>query len=422
MLSNKRPLALFEFGSWGHIPNYLRLIFEYWNRHEELGILHAVVGGELVNNHAAVFESLNISANDRIRISQVTAEEEKVIRRFNVMERGPEHAASETSNKYLFMWSLIQSHLAKIDPHHSLFLTLDDLMLPLCAGLRSATDFSGIFFRPFFQYQDAWAEATPSVGHLRSLPGRLLLNRFLRHPQLKYTFCIDETIADAIGDKVPCRLVYLPDPVRIPARNATPEEVHGLRRQLGIPTGKRVFLFFGDITERKGLWNLFEAISKLSDSDAAQMCVAIVGKAGTGTEARLSREISELSARSPISFVRRPEYVSEDELNRWIAASDVILAPYNKHVGMSGVLLLAAAHARPVISQEFGLMGNLTRVHELGQTCNPADPAGLAEALRKFLSGEPGDLWDKQRSAEFARSHSHEKFAETLFATLFPSR
>lgn len=351
-MSDKRPLALFEFGSWGHIPNYLRLIFEYWNRHEELGILHAVVGGELIANHPAVFERLNIGVQERIRISQITAEEEKVVRRFNVMERGAEHASSETSNKYLFMWSLIQSHLAKIDPHHALFMTLDDLMLPLCAGLRSATDFSGIFFRPFFQYQDAWAEATPSVGHLRALPSRLLLNRFLRHPQLKYTFCIDETVADTIGDKVPCRLVYLADPVRIPARSPALEEMRNLRRRLGIPDGKRVFLFFGDITERKGLWNLFEAIPKLNDSDCAQMCVAIVGKTGAGTEARLGWEIGKLSARSSISFVQRLEYVSEDELSRWVAASDVILAPYNKHVGMSGVLLLAAAHARPVISQE----------------------------------------------------------------------
>lgn len=422
MLNDKRPLALFEFGSWGHIPNYLRLIFEYWNRHEELGILHAVLGGELVNNHPAIFESLNIGANERIRISQITSEEEKVVRRFNVMERDPNLATSEMSNKYLFMWSLIQSHLAKIEPHHALFLTLDEFMLPLCAGLRSATDFSGIFFRPFFQYQDAWAEATPSVGHLRALPGRLLLNRFLRHPQLRYTFCIDATVAKSIGDKVTCQLVYLPDPVRIPAKDVTPEEIRELRRQLGIPGDKRVFLFFGDITERKGLWNLFDAIPKLSDRDCARMCVAIVGKAGAGTETRLSREIQELSARSPISFIRRPEFVSEDELNRWIAAADVILAPYNKHVGMSGVLLLAAAHARPVISQEYGLMGDLTRVHGLGQTCNPADPTSLAEILKKFLDNVPGSHWDKQRSTQFAQSYSHEKFAETLFVTLFPSR
>lgn len=415
-------MALFEFGSWGHIPNYLRLIFEHWNRHEELGILHAVLGGELVNNHPAIFESLNIGANERIRLSQITPEEEKVVRRFNVMERGANFATSETSNKYLFMWSLIQSHLKKIDPHHALFLTLDDLMLPLCAGLDSATDFSGIFFRPFFQYQDAWAEAAPSVGHLRALPSRLLLNRFLRHPQLKYTFCIDATVADTIGGKVPCQLVYLPDPVRLPVKGVTLEEIHELRWRFGIPNDKRVLLLFGDITERKGLWNLLDAIPKLSDRDCARMCVAIVGKAGAGTETRLSREIQGLSARSPISFIRRPEFVSEDELNCWIAASDVILAPYNKHVGMSGVLLLAAAHARPVISQEYGLMGELTRIHGLGQICNPAEPASLAEILKKFLDDAPSSLWDKQRSARFARSHSHEKFAETLFATLFASR
>jgi len=144
-VKNTRPLVLFEFGSWGHIPNYLRLIFDYWAAHENLGRLHAVVGAELVNNHAAIFESLSDS-KDRISISAITPEEEKVVRRFNVIEQKADQENPASSNKYFFMWSLVQQYLERINPHHALFLTLDELIFPLCAGLRSSTEFSGIFF------------------------------------------------------------------------------------------------------------------------------------------------------------------------------------------------------------------------------------------------------------------------------------
>jgi glycosyltransferase involved in cell wall biosynthesis len=419
-VKNTRPLVLFEFGSWGHIPNYLRLIFDYWAAHENLGRLHAVVGAELVNNHATVFESLS-GSKDRISISAITPEEEKVVRRFNVIEQKADQENPESSNKYFFMWSLVQQYLERINPHHALFLTLDELILPLCAGLRSSTEFSGIFFRPFFQYQDVWAEAASSVGHLRALPGRLLLNRFLSHPQLRHAFCIDETVPETVRDKVTCELVYLPDPVRIPAGTPSPRKISELRRELGIPAERKVFLFAGDITERKGLWNVIRSIYSLDDQDCARICVAIVGKAGLGTESRLDEEIARLGADKPISFVRRAAFVSDRELESWFAASDVVLAPYNKHVGMSGILLLAAAHGRPVISQAYGLMGDLTRRHELGQVCEPADPSSIAAALRAFLHVEPNNLWNENRSARFAKSHSQEKFAEVLFGTLFPS-
>ncbi len=47
---------------------------------------------------------------------------------------------------------------------------------------------------------------------------------------------------------------------------------------------------------------------------------------------------------------------------------DVVLIPYQRHVGSSGLLIWAASAGKPVITQDFGLIGALTRAYKLGQT------------------------------------------------------
>src|SRR3546814_7448698 len=69
--------------------------------------------------------------------------------------------------------------------------------------------------------------------------------------------------------------------------------------------------------------------------------------------------------------------LSSGEIAALVRRSDCVLAPYQRFVGSSGVLLWAARMQRPVICQDYGLVGHLTRSFALGTTVDSANAPAL---------------------------------------------
>ena len=226
-------------------------------------------------------------------------------------------------------------------------------------------------------------------------------------------------MVDRLNGAGTTRVVYLPDPVRTPERILSPEEVAETRRRLGVAHDRRLFLLFGDLRPRKGLWKLFDALRELTADECARAAIALVGHAEPAIEDRIAAETVALSGK-PISVIRRTGYVSDAERDAWFDVADVVLAPYLRHAGSSGVLMLAAAHRKPVISQDFGLMGHLVREKRLGLAIDTFDPKVIAQAMRGFLGAARPAEWDADKAYAFARSQSDERFATVLIDSLRP--
>lgn len=86
---------------------------------------------------------------------------------------------------------------------------------------------------------------------------------------------------------------------------------------------------------------------------------------------------------------------------------------------MSGVLLRAAAHGRPVVSQRDGLMGQLVSRHRLGVTVDTGDPAALTGALTAMIDTDPRMTFDPAQARAFALFHGVAAFQATLYRGLF---
>ena len=84
-----------------------------------------------------------------------------------------------------------------------------------------------------------------------------------------------------------------------------------------------------------------------------------------------------------------------------MARSDVVLAPYQRFVGSSGVLMWAARAGRPVLAQEFGLVGRLTRDHRLGAVADSSDPAHLAREIERMIVHGPQNFIDLSIGRDF---------------------
>jgi glycosyltransferase involved in cell wall biosynthesis len=110
--------------------------------------------------------------------------------------------------------------------------------------------------------------------------------------------------------------------------------------------------------------------------------------------------------------------LERDELETLVAQSDVVLAPYQRFVGSSGVLLWAARAGRPVLAQDFGLVGRLIRDHRLGAVADASDPAALAQAIERMVLEGPQSFIDTSSARRFAAARTPDHFAATVLSSL----
>jgi hypothetical protein len=101
-----------------------------------------------------------------------------------------------------------------------------------------------------------------------------------------------------------------------------------------------------------------------------------------------------------------------------VTNSDIVLAPYQRFVGSSGVLLWAARAGRPVLAQEFGLVGRLTRDHRLGAVADSSDPAKLAAQIECMVESGPQSFIDLSSAARFAASRTPHRFASIVLSSV----
>jgi len=81
-------------------------------------------------------------------------------------------------------------------------------------------------------------------------------------------------------------------------------------------------------------------------------------------------------------------------------------------------LLLAAAAGKPVLSSDYGLMGELVRRYQLGLAVDSTVPRELAQALSRCLVDTPEMLGDRAQMRTFAEQNSVGRYASTIFRYL----
>jgi hypothetical protein len=107
--------------------------------------------------------------------------------------------------------------------------------------------------------------------------------------------------------------------------------------------------------------------------------------------------------------------VSSEEGQAAIAGSDLVLAPYQNHVGSSAILVRAAAAGRPVLSQSYGLMGFNVNTYKLGLVADTQNPKALLVAMRRFLA-EPRAGFNPIDAQGFANKNTPAFYARILLA------
>ena len=229
---------------------------------------------------------------------------------------------------------------------------------------------------------------------------------------------LDPYAVDFISHNLPkVRINHLPDPVAL-IEPLAQEAVFAFKEKQNIDSQRKVFLVFGNLDERKGIFQILESLQKLDKYLHQKICLVFAGKANPAFSKQFNAKVSKLLDRFPLQIISRFEFLVEQEVNSWFEVANVILAPYQNHIGMSGILLLAAAHQKPVISQDFGLMGETVRKFKLGLTVDSFNPESIAMAIGDCAINSPDSYCNRQLMSKFANIHDSNNFVFTLLENI----
>ncbi len=399
-------LLIFELSVGGHYPGYIQHLVRYWREAGLPGRLDVVVTPEFLAQHDDVVATAGDPTQSGIHFTAITTTEAAGL--------SDRRSGRSRIRRAFQEWRLLRHYAQLQRSDQCLIPYLDTRLLPLALGATLPCPFSGIYFRPTFHYPDL-IKITPSRRErLQYWRERWLLARLLAHPRLTTLFCLDPFVLKPLQSfKTQAQKLYLPDPVQIypPAL----ERVEQLRQQLGIAPERRVFLLFGALDERKGVQPLLSAIAALSPEQSQHLCLLLVGPLGAAIKSPVQAQIDHLRQTQPGQIICVDQFVPDHEIQPYFQLADVILAPYQRHVGMSAILVRAAAAQKPLLASDYGLMGEITRRYQLGLTVDSTQPAAMTPALAALLTMSLTEVGDRAQMQAFAAQNSAHQFARTIF-------
>ncbi len=398
-------LMLFDLSIYGHHSSYILHLIKYWIDKNILTSLNIVVSPKFIKEHYDVVQVASNSCQKNINFIPITQQEEVRLK--------PRDSGINRTVRAFQEWNLFCKYASFLKATQCLIMYFDTCQLPLVLGIKPPCAFSGIYFRPTFHYSNFSNYIPTWKNQVQQWRETFLLNRVLRNPQLKTLFCLDPfAVKDIETFYSKAKAIHLPDPVLLHNKD---ESQTDLRESLGLDSYRQVFLLFGALTERKGIYQLLDSIKHLPTKICEKICLLLIGEANEQNQLLIQSKILAISKSQPVQIISRYNFVPEQEVQKYFQIANVVLAPYQRHVGMSGILLLAAAAQKPVLSSNYGLMGELVQHYKLGITVDSSVPEEIAKSLSHFLLQPHEQLCDKSQMQLLAKQNSAERFANVIY-------
>lgn len=406
---------IFDLDARGHHPGYIQHLVKYWCENDLPGHLDVLVSQVFIQRHPHIVALADQRSNIRF-VSISKAEQENLVSSDDLAGsfRGRIVRAFQE-------WQIIHKYAIELGTTHAFLMYLDRVLLRTALGVKLPCAVSAIYFRPLLHYAVFPNYSLEGKEGFWQWRDRVCLARFLPLPKLQTLFCLDQFAVDYINQVYSTsKAVHLADPVQ--RYNHTSADAEALRTQLGIEPGRSVFLMFGALeNDRKGLKETLNAIEQLPPALCRRMTILLAGTITGEAREQLEARIEAITRSHPIQIVTQFGFVSDEAIHPYFQVSDVVLVPYQRHIGMSAILVRAAAAQKPVLASDFGVIGELTRRYQLGLTIDASSPEEIAQAMTRFLLEMPDELCNPVKQKQFADHNTAQQFASQIFQALYNS-
>jgi len=169
-------------------------------------------------------------------------------------------------------------------------------------------------------------------------------------------------------------------PIGVP-ETSWPETASG--KWIGILREKRVILFFGYLTGRKGVEFLLRAFADLVETHSNWVLVVAGGKLKYSDPyvQSLKRLIVDLRIQESVVFLTTTPFPI-GELHELFELTNFVVLPYTLPIGGGSLVLsYAMQHGKPVIATDSDVMRELIGHGEVGFLCQPKVVASLKSAM-----------------------------------------
>jgi len=296
----------------------------------------------------------------------------------------------------------VLSAVRSVKANHLLLLEIDSFIYSIAFRGFSV---SGVWFRASYHYgaaimYEGWRQQ--ATGLLKRLTARILCSRH----SVSQLFAFDPWAVEYAATRFKTgKVKYIPDPYAFAA----------ISRGRSDPTNnnRMVFVIVGVIGRRKGILSVLGALHLISPRDQRRIELRIIGRVVETQRGIISSALDRARRETLVTIEQVDKFVSDEAIDAAIIDSDVLLLPYQRFAGSSGVLIRAALYGKPVLATKYGLIGALVNRHKLGLTLDPYDEKSIAEALSEVLASG-GLALDKESASHFAAAHVPDRYAETL--------
>ncbi|WP_144110205.1 glycosyltransferase [Paraburkholderia sp. BCC1886] len=277
--------------------------------------------------------------------------------------------------------------------------------LPFLGSPFGTTPWIGITMRATFHHHKVGIKAPdrPLVNALKAA----MFKRSLHTSGLRTLLTIDPTLpewAARHASKRSAKVAYIADP--FPDEHA--EDPMLARARLGLDPAQRYLLVYGSITERKGIYELVHALTRLDEAPT----LIVAGEQDAGTRHFMRNHIRSLT---PAPLVL-DDFISNEVERDLFSACDAVWLGYKGHYGMSGVLVQAYRFGKPVIATEDGLIGWFSRRCELGPILSDLSSASIGRAITETMTSwpHPHDDGASTGREDLLSLHTLVQFKQTL--------
>jgi glycosyltransferase involved in cell wall biosynthesis len=404
---NIQRLMLFDLSINGHHPVYIQHLIHWWGNLQLPFALDIVVSPKFAQYHADVIDLTTKYNHAPIQFVAISVQEESDFKPRNA-------GAMKRIQRSFQEWHLLCRYAAELKSDHCLILYFDPYQLSLIFAEKSPCPISGIYFRPTFHYQDFIQCRLTRRDRIQQVREKLLLRQVFRNPQLKNLFSLDLFAVKYLKKiQKQVQVFSLPDP--IVETLVSSAQILKLREKLGVKEDRKIALLFGALTGRKGIYETLDSLLELPANLYPLLCLVLAGQANRQDQQRLTAKIAKIHSVCNVQIISQFEFVMEPEVPVYFQSADIVLAPYQHHVGMSGILLQAAAAGKPVLSSNFGLMGEIVKEYHLGLAIDSSKASEIAIGLSQLLVESNAQQFDIERMKIFAKENSAEKFASVIF-------
>ena len=382
-------ILIFEPDASGHHPGYLYHLIINFLQNDYSYKLTVLVSPDFFIKHPQILQKTISPRVQWIKLSKAE---------FAIWEK-----PKSIFKRSILEWDLFCKYAKTYKSTFGFFMYIDHLQFAVLTQPAPPCPISGILFRPtLVNYRPN--SLKEKLNYWRK---NITLKCFVKNRNLDSLFNLDIFATDYIKKNWNTEKVkFLPDPVQVYPTTKSKSEV---KAGLGIDKSKKVFLIFGFLDSRKGITEVMEAIGNIERDKSKKGCLLIVGPWEEKELKLFNSQLSKIKQSTDFQIVIIDSFIKDEDIQQYFKVADYALTLYNKHIGMSAIMVRAAAAQKPLVSSSFGLLGKIVIENELGITINN----DLKEKLEMLLDNEIS-VGNKEKMKAFAELNQAENYAKVI--------